>query len=130
MSKRGENITKRKDGRWEARVIKGYSCDGKAQYHYIYGKSYSEAKSKKNDYLAGQQEKSQKSNSILFSSVLSEFMVYQENKVKKSTLARYRDIIDLHIMPFLGDMQLHELTCKPLLFRKVRCVPFASWNQP
>lgn len=114
MSKRGENITKRKDGRWEARVIKGYTCDGKALYHYIYGKSYSEAKSKKNDYLAGQQEKSQKSNSILFSSVLSEFMVYQENKVKKSTLARYRDIIDLHIMPLLGDMQLHELTSQTI----------------
>ena len=35
MSKRGENITKRKDGRWEARVIKGYTCDGKALYPRI-----------------------------------------------------------------------------------------------
>lgn len=114
MSKRGENITKRKDGRWEARVIKGYTCDGKAQYHYIYGKSYSEAKNKRNEYLAGQQRKLQKNESILFSSVLSEFMVYQKNKVKKSTLSRYRDIIELHIMPFLGDMQLHELTSQTI----------------
>ena len=42
MPRKGENITKRKDGRWEARVIKGYDCNGKAQYHYIYGKSYSD----------------------------------------------------------------------------------------
>ena len=25
MSKKGENITKRKDGRWEARILKGYA---------------------------------------------------------------------------------------------------------
>ena len=40
MSRKGENITKRKDGRWEARVIKGYDCNGKAQYAYLYGRSY------------------------------------------------------------------------------------------
>ena len=34
MSRKGENIYKRKDGRWEARYIKGYSADGKAKYGY------------------------------------------------------------------------------------------------
>ena len=47
MPRKGENITKRKDGRWEARIIKGYDCKGKAQYAYLYGRSYSEAKEKK-----------------------------------------------------------------------------------
>ena len=42
MPRKGENITKRKDGRWEARVIKGYDLTGKAQYAYIYAKSYTE----------------------------------------------------------------------------------------
>ena len=32
MAKRGENIYKRKDGRWEGRFIKGYDLSGKAQY--------------------------------------------------------------------------------------------------
>ena len=32
MSKRGENIYKRKDGRWEGRYIKERSADGKARY--------------------------------------------------------------------------------------------------
>lgn len=114
MSKHGENITKRKDGRWEARVIKGYTCDRKARYRYIYGKSYSEAKRKKNEYLAGQQEKKQKGKDVLFSSLLSEFLIYKENNVKESTLARYREIINLHILPLLGDMQLHELTSQTI----------------
>ena len=45
MSRKGENITKRKDGRWEARVIKGYDCNGKAQYAYLYVDWYGECKS-------------------------------------------------------------------------------------
>lgn len=47
MARKGENITKRKDGRWEARIIKGRTLDGKARYQYIYGKSYSEVRRKK-----------------------------------------------------------------------------------
>jgi len=42
MPRRGENITKRKDGRWEARVIKGYNENGKALYRFLYGHSYAE----------------------------------------------------------------------------------------
>lgn len=38
MPRRGENIYKRKDGRWEGRYIKQYDIKGKAQYGYIYGK--------------------------------------------------------------------------------------------
>ena len=40
MSKRGENIYKRKDGRWEGRYIKGRKQDGKIQYGYVYSKNY------------------------------------------------------------------------------------------
>lgn len=46
MPKRGENIYKRKDGRWEGRYIKQRHNGGKPQYGYIYGKTYSEVKEK------------------------------------------------------------------------------------
>ena len=44
MGRRGENIRKRKDGRWEARMLTGYDNARKAKYHSIYGKTYSEVK--------------------------------------------------------------------------------------
>lgn len=50
MSRTCENITRRKDGRWEARYIKGY-IDGKAIYGYLYGKSYEEAKRKRDNTI-------------------------------------------------------------------------------
>ena len=45
MSK-GENIFKKKDGRWEARYIRGYELSGKIRYGFCYGKTYKEAKEK------------------------------------------------------------------------------------
>ena len=49
MSRKGENIYKRKDSRWEARYIKEHSPDGKVKYGYCYGKTYAEAKEKANN---------------------------------------------------------------------------------
>ena len=46
MARRGENIYKRKDGRWEGRYIKGKDSAGKATYGYVYSKTYNEVKEK------------------------------------------------------------------------------------
>ncbi len=43
---KGENIFKRKDGRWEARYIKGYELSGRIRYGFCYGKTYQETKEK------------------------------------------------------------------------------------
>ena len=40
MPKRGENIYKRKDGRWEGRYIRGRTASGQAEYGYVYADSY------------------------------------------------------------------------------------------
>ena len=44
MSRKGENIYKRKDNRWEGRYVKGYAEDGSIKYGYIYASSYMQAK--------------------------------------------------------------------------------------
>ena len=46
MARTGENIYKRKDGRWEARYILFYDENGKAKYRYLYAKTYTEVKNK------------------------------------------------------------------------------------
>lgn len=51
MGRHGENIRKRSDGRWEARIIIGHKSNGKAHYKYLYGKTYREVKEKKNNLL-------------------------------------------------------------------------------
>ena len=44
MARRGENIRKRSDGRWEGRYIKGRSADGKPCWGYVYGTTYAEVR--------------------------------------------------------------------------------------
>ena len=51
MPRKGENIYKRKDGRWEGRYIKSHDRYGRAKYGYVYGKSYREAKQKRHNAL-------------------------------------------------------------------------------
>lgn len=46
MPRKGENIYRRKDGRWEGRYIESRTSSGKARYKSVYGKSYREAKAK------------------------------------------------------------------------------------
>ena len=51
MPRRGENIYKRKDGRWEARFVKEITIDGKKKYGSVYGHSYSEVKQKQKAHI-------------------------------------------------------------------------------
>ena len=46
MSRRGENIFKRKDGRWEGRFIADRRADGKAVYRSVYAHTYAECSEK------------------------------------------------------------------------------------
>ena len=46
MEKTGITITKRKDGRYVGKFIAEYADNGKAQYHYVYGKTYEEVERK------------------------------------------------------------------------------------
>ena len=111
MSKRGENITKRKDGRWEARVLKGYYQDGRALYKSLYAPSYSEAKRKKTEYMALFNLKGINKNNDngIFDTVLSLFLQYKKYQVKESTFACYTNIIDRHIRPALGVIKIRNL---------------------
>ena len=46
MSRKGENIYKRKDGRWEGRYCKTRNENGKIKYGYVYARTYTDVKNK------------------------------------------------------------------------------------
>lgn len=74
MCRKGENIRKRKDGRWEARYIKWRDADGKIHYGSLYGKSYNEVKEKRRKKL--QKHPHMVWCDLLISSVFSETISY------------------------------------------------------
>jgi integrase len=113
MSKRGENIYKRKDGRWEARVIKGYDEHGKALYAYHYGRTYKEAKDKifsSLPYTNGVTPEAKIiSCELLFEDVLNAWLGSKINRLKKSSYAKYFNLVKNHIKPSLGLMVLSDI---------------------
>ncbi len=126
MGRHGENIRKRKDGRWEARYIQRYTEDGKAVYRYIYGKSYQEAKEKrKKEQDSVQQEEKMHEGPLLkitFGQVAKEWLSARQNAVKESTYALYTQTIRKHLLPDLADvsvMSLNEIFLQQFLQKKL-----------
>jgi len=102
---KGENIFKRKDGRWEARYIKGYELSGKIQYGFCYGKTYKEAKEKVTAYKAALLNGDvlpNKGKRNRFSFFCDEWFRGLSCTCKESTLVKYGYILDKHIKPKLG----------------------------
>lgn len=106
MGKKGENIYKRKDGRWEARYIKEYALNGKVRYGYCYGKTYREAKEKVNyarSMLFVQKPAEKGDYPKYFSAYCNEWLILKRSKVKESTYIKYETILTKHIKPKLGN---------------------------
>lgn len=112
MSKRGENIYKRKDGRWEGRYIKCRTLHGRIQYGYVYGKSYSAVKSKLKETASMpiQTSDSWATQPTSYSEILKMWLLSTKNHVKESTFSRYNHLVERHIQSFLGGYQIGEIS--------------------
>ena len=112
MARTGENIYKRKDGRWEARYIDFYDGNGKAKYRYLYARTYTEVKAK---LLKAQNHTSVLSNAEKvrdkekYEYWLDEWLRTKRLGVKESTYIHYRNIVKNHIKPDLGKYPISKI---------------------
>ncbi len=114
MSKRGENIYKRKDGRWEGRYIKDRTVGGKAIYGYVYAHSYKETRTKLQDAIrdwnSSAQVRQEKTETLDFQSLAEEWFRHMEPLVKESTYRKYSNLWKSYIRPQLGHMQIPDIS--------------------
>lgn len=113
MPRKGENIYKRKDGRWEGRYVKGRNGK-KAIYGYVYSKSYSEVKKqlilKRAEYAREENKPSASTMKDALFSELSEMWLHSiQASVKESTWIKYRNILKCSIVPRVGNTNLSEI---------------------
>ena len=105
MAKKGENIYKRKDGRWEARYVKGYEISGKIKYGSCYGKTYKEAREKAarcKAALLNSTPLPTTNNRRRFAFFCEQWLLLEKGKVKESTYVKYDSVMAKHIIPKLG----------------------------
>lgn len=109
MPRRGENIYKRKDGRWEGRYRLTNQMDRKAKYRSVYGKSYQEVK-RKLLALKSQPEQERSAGKVTVNTLFSEWLSAIRNTVKESTFANYTMKIKKHLLPEFGSVLYENLT--------------------
>ena len=114
MPKKGRNIYKRKDGRWEARYVKSHDENGRIQYGYIYARTYCEARQKQRSLMpAGDGMDTQylkKTQNSSFCSVAQKWLDMQKVNIKESTYSRYKRIITKYLNPYFDGMHIENIS--------------------
>ena len=111
MPRKGENIYKRKDGRWEGRYLKRIPGK-KSSYGYVYAKTYREAKEKLCRAAADWQASAPAIAGTQVS-LTDAALTWQQHiaaQVKESTLVKYHTILQKHLIPGLGNVLVSDLT--------------------
>lgn len=111
MSRRGDNIHKRKDGRWEGRYKNGRNEFGKIKYSSVYGKTYGEVKEKLSAILRNEKkEKISAENDKSFQEILLLWKNVNKIKHKGATELKYDYLIEKHILPKLGKCKISKIS--------------------
>lgn len=115
MSRRGENIYKRKDGRYEGRYVIGKTPSGRTRFGYVYARQYAEVRAL---LLQRKAERLQADRpSSAYHGTVADWMEHwMENEllgsVKESSWQTYRNLLTRHLLPRLGGYAITQLTPK------------------
>ena len=109
MSKRGLNIYRRKDGRYEGRYADGYGENGKTKYRSIYGKTYTEVKEKLLQIKARIITPNVESG-LSVKELFAEWLSAKLTQTKPSTYANYAFKAEKHLIPAFGSLKIEKLS--------------------
>ena len=96
----GQNIYKRRDGRWEARVPLGKKADGRPHFKYLYASTYREVLLQKNNYEKMISLKNTQVVSMaMFSDAAYNWLLNSARRWKPSTYIKYKNCLEKYILP-------------------------------
>ena len=113
MSRRGENIRKRKDGRWEGRYYTQDPQTGQSSVHSVYAKTYGEVKerlSAAKQSAKTAQEVEHERRTLYLDTVAEEWLSIVSAEKKYATYIKYRTVYEKHIREKVGKVILSGWT--------------------
>ncbi len=110
MSRRGECIYKRKDGRWEARYVKEIGVDGRKKYASVYAATYKDAKEKQLNAMHNIAKNLTKFASLCTKDVVEEWLLWVKNQIKPSSYIKYENLCKNHIIRFFGNIAINKIS--------------------
>lgn len=112
MSRRGENIRKRKDGRWEGRYYIVPSPSGKSVVHSVYARTYNEVKEKLSAARLSADSVTERKAADMercFQLIAEEWLTVIENSKKRTTYMKYHSIYEKYLKKQLGELPFSKL---------------------
>lgn len=119
MPRKGENIRRRNDGRWEGRYYTVDDQSGKKQYHSLYAHSYREVKEKliavRTSRLLGGECKAQRGRPEIpvyektFGEMTAVWLSHVKENKKYSTYAKYEAIYQKHLLRSLESLSVNQI---------------------
>lgn len=109
MAKHGENIRKRRDGRWEGRYIKGRRPDGTALWGYVYSRSYQNVRKMLLARKAESAYYSLTTENPTFEELGRIWLASLNDSIKPSTKAHYRYTMERYLFPVFGNAPIKSL---------------------
>ncbi len=113
MARRGENIYKRKDGRYEGRYVIGRTAQGRTKFGYVYGRQYHAVRSLLMEKKAAQQRADAETGGspMHLAAWMERWLEWeQRGRVRESSYQTYLNLYRRHIQPWLGCTPLCRLT--------------------
>ncbi len=110
MARTGENIYKRKDGRYEARYIESRDESGKAIYRAVYGKSKVEVREKVENAKREIAEASSPIEGKTFKQVAEEYLAEAKGTIASTTYDRYLDALERDVYPEYAKTSMSDVT--------------------
>lgn len=114
MPKRGSNIYKRKDGRYEGRIPIGYKENGTIKYKSVYARTLAEVKDKMAQFYSVRSEITASPLKLTVRDAAEQWLMSAKLRVKESSYANYENIVFKHILPQLGGEYFSGLTTQKL----------------
>lgn len=109
MPRHGENIFKRKDGRWEARYVKEIALDGTKKYGSVYARTYKDVKAKQQMCISNPLACSSKTK-LTVNEIMLEWLYERKNHIKISSYQKYSAIFSNHISEIIGELPIKFLS--------------------
>ena len=114
MARHGENIYKRKDGRYEGRYVTGKKSNGTTRFGYVYGMRYTDVKKRLLEKKAEIQQTIHPEAAVRGMTVEKWMRSWLETDllggIKASSYLTYQNKMNRHILPCLGRMQMASIT--------------------
>lgn len=110
MPKRGNNIYKRKDGRWEARYVQSIQPDGTKKYASVYAHTYREAKQRQLHCMQHIHLHTPNTPNLSLEELMWNWLGSISNQVKPSTYLKYESMIRNHLIAGIGQMPAQSVS--------------------